>query len=168
MRSDVIQQARTDLNETVNGRLDMLTSITRASQRVTANPASKPNKRPHSKKLGRKEKLEHVMSDVHLWMQAWSNEGERMFVSVESSDLTSSTTAHVRYIDCSQEQFRTIAASLYQVLHRTTENEPLIIVSSANERTEGVRSLVRNREEVRSEERVRQKISICSTDQQHP
>ena len=30
--------------------------------------------------------------------------------------------------DCSDEEFRSIEASLYQVLHRTTSNEPLRIV----------------------------------------
>ena len=45
-----------------------------------------------------------------------------MLVSVESTDkLDNSTLA----VDCSDEEFRSIEASLYQVLHRTTANEPL-------------------------------------------
>ena len=48
-----------------------------------------------------------------------------MLVSVESTDkFDSSTIAFV----CSAEEFRSIEASLYQVLHRTTANEPLRIV----------------------------------------
>ena len=44
--------------------------------------------------------------------------------------------------DSSQEKFCTIEASLYQVLHRTTANEPL---RTANARTEGIRSVARSR-----------------------
>ena len=48
-----------------------------------------------------------------------------MLLSVESIDrLDDSTLA----VDCSDEEFTTIEASLYQVLHRTTANEPLITV----------------------------------------
>ena len=34
--SDVIQQLRTEMNETVSGRIDMLSSINRALQKVSA------------------------------------------------------------------------------------------------------------------------------------
>ena len=45
-----------------------------------------------------------------------------MLVSVESTDnLDNSTLA----VDCPDQEFRSIEASLYQVLHRTTANEPL-------------------------------------------
>ena len=45
-----------------------------------------------------------------------------MLVRVESYDNFDNSTLSV---DSSQEQFRTKEASLYQVLHRTTANEPL-------------------------------------------
>ena len=32
------------------------------------------------------------MSDLHLWMQAWSNQGERLLVSVESNDKFDNNT----------------------------------------------------------------------------
>ena len=41
-KTDVIQKLRTELSETVNGRLDMMNSISIAMQRVTANPVPKP------------------------------------------------------------------------------------------------------------------------------
>ena len=62
------------------------------------------------------------MSDLHLWMQAWSNPGEKMLVSVQSTDRFGSSTLA---LDCPDEKVRTIEASLYQVLHRTTANEPM-------------------------------------------
>ena len=45
-----------------------------------------------------------------------------MLVSVESVDKFDNSTIA---FDCSNEEFRSIEASLYQVLHRTTSNEPL-------------------------------------------
>ena len=48
-----------------------------------------------------------------------------MFVVVESTDKFDSSTIA---FDCSDEAFRSIEASLYQVLHRTTGNEALRIV----------------------------------------
>ena len=65
------------------------------------------------------------MSDLHLWMQAWSNQGEKMLVSVESTDKFDSSTIA---FDCSDEEFTSIEGSLYHVSHRTTSNEPLKIV----------------------------------------
>ena len=61
--------------------------------------------------------------------------------------------------DCSGEEFRSTEASLYQVLHRTTSNEPL----RRAQQTRGPwHATVR---EIRSEEHGRQKISLCSVDQ---
>ena len=103
------------------------------------------------------------MSDLHLWVQAWSDQGEKMLVSVESTDKFDSSTIA---FDCSDEEFRSIEASLYQVLHRTTANEPLRIAQQTR-RTEGIRSMACDREKVRSEEHVGQNFSMCSLDQQH-
>ena len=65
------------------------------------------------------------MSVLHLWMQAWSNQGKKMLASVESiGKFDNSALA----FDCSDEAFRSIEASLNQVLHRTTANEPLRMV----------------------------------------
>ena len=65
------------------------------------------------------------MSDLHLWMQAKSNQGEKMLVRVESVDKFDNS---VIAFDCPDEEFRSIESALYQVLHRTTSNEPLRIV----------------------------------------
>ena len=45
-----------------------------------------------------------------------------MLVSVEKTDKFDNDTLSV---DCLDEEIRSIEASLYQVLHRTTANEPL-------------------------------------------
>ena len=65
------------------------------------------------------------MSDLHLWMQAWSDQGEKMIAIVEGVDELDNTAIA---FDCPAEEFRSIESSLYQVLHRTTSNEPLRIV----------------------------------------
>ena len=65
------------------------------------------------------------MSDLHLWMQARSDQGEQVLARVESIDKFDN---NMIAFDCSDEEFRSIEASLYQVLHRTTSNEPLRIV----------------------------------------
>ena len=65
------------------------------------------------------------MADLHLWVQAWADEGATMLFSVESTDKYDNSTLAV---DCSKEEFSTIEASLYQVWHRTTANEPLRMV----------------------------------------
>ena len=58
----------------------------------------------------------------------------KMIVSVESTEKFDSSTIA---FDCSDEEFRSIEAPLYQVLHRTTANEPLRIVQQTR-RTEGI------------------------------
>ena len=129
--TDVIQQLRTEMNDMVNGRMDMLTSINAALQNVsTKADNSKPYRIsdliPRSWE-GNNEKGEFrsFMSDLHLWMQAWSDQGERILTRVESADKVDRATLAV---DCKQEDFRAFETALYQVLHRTTANEPLKMV----------------------------------------
>ena len=129
--ADVIQQLRAEVNEVISGRMDMMNSISAALQRVTAKSAeSKPYRIsdliPRNWE-GRNEKgeLRSFMSDLHLWMQAWSDQGEQMLAMVESIDRFDNNAIA---FDCSDEEFRSIESALYQVLHRTTFNEPLRIV----------------------------------------
>ena len=55
------------------------------------------------------------MAELHLWMQAWSDQGERILARVESVDKVDRSTLAV---DC------TVVPSF----HRTTTNEPLRMV----------------------------------------
>ena len=129
--ADVIQQMRAEVNETISGRMDMLNSINAARQNVSARTAeSKPywisELFPRNcEGSNEKGEFRSFMSDLHLWMQAWSNQGEKMLASVESIyNFDNSAIA----FDCSDEDFRSFEASLFQVLVRTTANEPLRIV----------------------------------------
>ena len=109
-----------EVNETVSDRIDMLNSVNTAVQKVSAKP------------IGSKQ---YRISDLLLWMQAWSDDGEEQRLSASKAP-TSSTTARLR-VDCSDEEFRSIVASFYQVLHRTAANAPLK-KSATDTRTEGV------------------------------
>ena len=82
--ADVVQQLRVEMNETVNGRMDMLNSISTAIQNVSMKTNdSKPYRIsdliPRNWE-GNNEKGEFrsFMSDLHLWMQARSDQGEPM------------------------------------------------------------------------------------------
>ena len=125
--ADVIQQLRAEVNEAVRSRLDMLNNNNTALQNVSARP---PEFKPYriSDLIPRnwegstaKGEFRSFMSDLHLWMQAWSDQGEQILARVESIDKFDN---NVIAFDCPDEEFRSIEASLYQVLHRTIFNEP--------------------------------------------
>ena len=73
--ADVIQQLRTEVNESINGRMDM-SSISAAMKDVSAKTSdSKPYRISDlipKNWVGSNEKGEFrsFMSDLHLWMQA--------------------------------------------------------------------------------------------------
>ena len=72
-----------------------------------------------------KGQFRNFMAELHLWMQAWSDQGEPILVSVEGVDKVDRSTLAV---DCTEADFRTFETALYQILHRTTTNEPLRMV----------------------------------------
>ena len=80
--TDVIQQLRTEMNETVNGRMDMLNSINTALQNVSTKTTDfKPYRIsdliPRNwEGSNEKGEFRSFMSDLNLWMQAWSDQGE--------------------------------------------------------------------------------------------
>ena len=129
--ADGIQQLRTEMNERIYGRMDILNSISTAIQNMSVKTNDfKPYKIsdliPRNWE-GNNEKGEFrsFMSDLHLWMQAWSDQGERVLTRVESAEKIDRDTLAV---DCTQAEFRALETALYQVLHRTTANEPLKMV----------------------------------------
>ena len=80
--ADVIQQLRAEMNEAISGRLDMMNSISTALQKVSAKPAESKSFRisdliPRNwEGSNEKGEFRSFMSDLHLWMQAWSDQGE--------------------------------------------------------------------------------------------
>ena len=96
--SDVIQQLRAEVNESINGRMDVLNSINAALQNASTRRAAR-----NWQGSNEQGEFRSFMSDLHLWMQSSSNQGERMFLSVESSDKVDNNTIA---FDCSNEEFR--------------------------------------------------------------
>ena len=94
-------------------------------------------------------------------MQAWSDQGERILVRVESVDKVDRSTLAV---DCVEADFITLETTLCQVLHRTTTNEPLRMAGSTSTRSERICSLASDRQEKRSEKHARPKLGVCSAD----
>ena len=87
--ADVMQHPRVEMTGTINCSVDMLSRINTALQHVAANPGdSKPFRVsdliPWSWE-GNNEKgdVRSFMSDLHLWMQAWSSQGDMILTSVE-------------------------------------------------------------------------------------
>ena len=143
--ADVIQQLRVEVNESVSGRMDMLNSISTALQNVSAKPTdSKPYRiddlLPRNwEGSNDKGEFRSFMSDLHLWMHRGQTR-EKKLVSVESTDRFDSSSLA---FDCSDDEIRSIEASLYQVLDRTTANEQLRICNRQRDRRvskHGVRS----------------------------
>ena len=129
--ADVKQQLRAEMSEKINGRMDMLNSINTELQNMSTKAAdSKPYRIsdliPRNwEGSSEKGEFRSFMSDLHLWMQAWSDQGERILARVERVDKIDRATLAV---DCTGAEFRTFETALYQVLHRTTANEPLKMV----------------------------------------
>ena len=71
----------------------------------------------------KKKSFRHFEEDVHPSVQAGSDQGEGMLVSVEIDSIDDNTQGE----ECSKEEFRTIEASLRPVL-RTTADGPLRMV----------------------------------------
>ena len=65
----------------------------------------------------------NLVAELHLWMQAWSDQAERTLVRVESVDkVDRSTLAEV----CTEADFRTFQTALYRTTHeplRTVQQE---------------------------------------------
>ena len=86
------------MSESISGRMDMLNSINTALHSVSAKPTDcKPYRisdlLPRNwESSNEKEDFRSFTSDLHLWMPAWSNQGEILLVSVESTDKFDSST----------------------------------------------------------------------------
>ena len=65
-----------------------------------------------------KGQFKNFMAELHLWMQARSDEGERIRVRVESVDQVDRSTLAV---DCTEGgDLRRFETALFQSLHNTT------------------------------------------------
>ena len=72
-----------------------------------------------------KGQFRNFTAELHLRMQAWSDQSERILVRVESVDKVERSTLAV---DCTKAGCITFETALYQILRCTTTNEPLRMV----------------------------------------
>ena len=128
---DSLQRVREGMHTAINGRLDAISSISSAMQRLSEGPAETANPYRVSDLIPKSWDGSHdtgqfrnFMAELHLWMQAWSDQGERIFVRVESVDIVDRSTLAV---GCTEAVFRTFESALYQVLHRTTNEPPRMV-----------------------------------------
>ena len=102
-----------------------INSMSSAMQRLSAGPAETAKPYRISDLIPKswdgshdKSQLGNFLAQLHLWMQAWSDQGERILVRVESVDKVERSTLAV---DCTEADFTTLETALYQILHRTTK-----------------------------------------------
>ena len=130
--ADCLQRVREEMHTAIMGRLHAISSISSAMQRLstgsaeTAKPYRISDLIPKSWDGGHENgQLRNFVAELRLWMQAWSDRGERILVRVDSVDMVERSTL---VVDCTEADFRTLETALYQVLQRTTTNEPLRMV----------------------------------------
>ena len=133
--ADSLLRLREEMYTAINGRLDATSSISSAMQRLSAGPAEPAKPYRISGLIPKswdgshdKGQFRNFMAELHLWMQAWSDQGGRILVRVESVEEVDRSTLAA---DCTEADFRTFGTALYQILHGTTANEPLRMDQSA-------------------------------------
>ena len=106
-----------------NRHVEQHQHITAERVRKTSCFTAIPKERLHSKNLGRQQRQE-ILSALHVGLVFAD-------ASVVRRRITDKFDNSTLPVDCSDNEFRTIETSLDQILHRTTANEPLIIVQQA-------------------------------------
>ena len=88
--ADSLQRVREDMHTAINGRLDAISSISSVMQRLSAGPAETAKPCRISDLIPKswdgshdKGQFRNFTAELHLWMQAWSDQGERILVRVE-------------------------------------------------------------------------------------
>ena len=131
--ADSFQRLREEMHTAINGRLDAISSISTAMQRLSSGPAETakpyrisdliPKSWDGSRERGQ---FRNFVAELHLCMQAWSDQGERILVRVESVDNVDRSTRAAW--TAREADFRTFKTALYKILRRTTTNKPLRMV----------------------------------------
>ena len=87
--ADSLQRVREEMHTAINGRLDAISSISSARQRISAGPAEAAKPYRISDLIPKswdgshdKGQFRNSMAELHLWMQAWTDQGERVLVGL--------------------------------------------------------------------------------------
>ena len=122
----MIQQLRIELNETVSGRFDMLNSINTALLKASAKPiVSKPYRISDFIPGTWEGSNDRITPKLHVGLALV----DASVVKTKEKCLSALTvptgsTAARLHLTVQTKKLRSIESSLYQVLHRTTANEP--------------------------------------------
>ena len=154
--TDKVQELRTEMNEVVNGRVDMLSSINTALQKVSAKNhfqaivESATSFQETGKAAMTKDNFDTSCRTCTCGCKRGQTKEKQFLSALRSSDKFDNSTLAV---DCSDEKFRTIEASLCKVLQRTTASEPLRVVpqTRGQKGSEAWHAIVK---EIRSEKHV--------------
>ena len=105
--ADSLQRVREEMHTAINGRLDAVSSISGAMQRLAAGLAETAKPYRISDLTPKcwdgshdKGQFRNFMAELHLWMQAWSDQVERILVKVEGVDKVERSTLAV---DCTEQ-----------------------------------------------------------------
>ena len=105
--ADSLQRVREEMHAAINGRLDAISSISSAMERLPAGPAETAKQYRISDLIPKSwggshdtGQFRNFMAELHLWMQAWSDQGERILVRVEGVDKFELSTVAV---DCTEQ-----------------------------------------------------------------
>ena len=108
------------MHTAINGTLDAISSISSAMPRISGGPTETAKPRRIGDLIPKiwdgsheKGQFRKFMAELHLWMQAWSDQGERILMRVESVDKVERSTVAA---ECTEADFRTFEAALCQVL----------------------------------------------------
>ena len=117
--ADSLQRFRREMQTATNGRLDAISSISSAMQRLSAGLAETAKPYTVSDLIPKswdgspdKGQFRNFMAELHLWMEAWSDQGERILVRVERVDKVERSTLAV---GCTEAHIRTFETALYHV-----------------------------------------------------
>ena len=96
------------MHTAINGRLDAISSISSAMQRISAGPAEPAKPYRISDLIPKcwggshdKGQFRTFMAELHLWMQAWLDQGERILVRSEGVDKVERSI--ILAVECTSE-----------------------------------------------------------------
>ena len=110
--ADSLQRLREELHTAISGRLDAISSISSAMQRLSAGPAETTKPYRISGLMPKSRDGSHDKGQFRIFIV--QSRVSEILVRVESVDKVQRSTLDV---DCKEADFRTVEAALHQILH---------------------------------------------------
>ena len=124
-----LQRVREEMHTAVNGSLYTISSISSAMQRISAGPTETANPYRISDWIPKswdgsheKGQFRNFMAELHLWMQAWPDQGKRVLVRVESVDKRFNTGCMLHESRLQNIRNRSVPGLTQDDNKRTTED----------------------------------------------